>query len=164
MSNNAIRNFATENNLNENNESFHHNMIANLMENDIAIDNTSQAMTESIEEEFLNEFKENVKQWLELDQQIKRLTTATKERRKKKNEINLKIVDFMHKYNIEDLNTKDGIIRYKTTYVKEPLSQKTIKIKLIDMFKNDKSKMEEIENIFTNRAKVEKISLKRLKL
>ena len=164
MSNNAIRNFATENNLNENNESFHHNMIANLMENDIAIDNTSQEMTESIEEEFLNEFKENVKQWLELDQQIKRLTTATKERRKKKNEINLKIVDFMHKYNIEDLNTKDGIIRYKTTYVKEPLSQKTIKIKLIDMFKNDKSKMEEIENIFTNRAKVEKISLKRLKL
>ena len=32
------------------------------------------------------------------------------------------------------------------------------------MFKNDKSKMEEIEKIFTNRAKVEKISLKRLKL
>ena len=35
MSDNAIRNFATENNLNQNNELFHHNMITNLMENDI---------------------------------------------------------------------------------------------------------------------------------
>ena len=33
----------------------------------------------------------------------------------------------MARFNIEDLNTKEGIIRYKKTFVKEPLTQKMIK-------------------------------------
>ena len=70
----------------------------------------------------------------------------------------------MHRFNIEDLNTKDGIIRYRKTFVKEPLSQKTIKTKLIEMFKDDQSTMEKVEKIFTDREKVEKTSLRRLKL
>ena len=53
MSDNAIRNFANANNLNQDNQLSHHNMIANLMDNDIAIDNTSQAMTESMNEALL---------------------------------------------------------------------------------------------------------------
>tara|TARA_Y100000591_G_C21790203_1_gene676129 strand:- start:854 stop:1348 length:495 start_codon:yes stop_codon:yes gene_type:complete len=164
MSDNAIRNFANANNLNQDNQLSHHNMIANLMDNDIAIDNTSQAMTESMNEALLEEFKNDVKQWLDLDNQLKRLAAASKERRKKKNDINLKILDFMHRFNIEDLNTKDGIIRYRKTFVKEPLSQKTIKTKLIEMFKDDQSTMEKVEKIFTDREKVEKTSLRRLKL
>ena len=37
---------------------------------------------------------------------LKRLAAASKERRKKKNDINLRILEFMGKFNIEDLNTK----------------------------------------------------------
>ena len=78
--------------------------------------------------------------------------------------MNEKILDFMARYNIEDLNTKEGIIRYKKTYVKEPLTQKLIKEKLNELFKDSDSNLEKINEIFNNRGKVEKTSLRRLKL
>jgi len=160
----ALQSFASANNLNENNELQHHAMIENIVDNDIAIDSTSQAMTESMNEALLEEFKSHVKDWLELDNQLKRLAAAAKERRKKKNDINLKILEFMGRFNIEDLNTKEGIIRYRKTYVKEPLSQKTIKTKLEELFKNDKDTFEKVQKISTEREKIEKTSLRRLKL
>ena len=160
----ALQSFASANNLNESNELQHHAMIENIVDNDIAIDSTSQAMTESMNEALLEEFKSHVKDWLELDNQLKRLAAAAKERRKKKNDINLKILEFMGRFNIEDLNTKEGIIRYRKTYVKEPLSQKTIKTKLEELFKNDKDTFEKVQKIFTEREKIEKTSLRRLKL
>ena len=160
----ALQSFASANNLNENNELQHHAMIDNIVDNDIAIDGTSQAMTESMNEALLEEFKSHVKDWLELDNQLKRLAAAAKERRKKKNDINLKILEFMGRFNIEDLNTKEGIIRYRKTYVKEPLSQKTIKTKLEELFKNDLDTFEKVQKIFTEREKIEKTSLRRLKL
>ena len=160
----ALQSFASANNLNENNELQHHAMIENIVDNDIAIDSTSQAMTESMNEALLEEFKSHVKDWLELDNQLKRLAAAAKERRKKKNDINLKILEFMGRFNIEDLNTKEGIIRYRKTYVKEPLSQKTIKTKLEELFKDDLDTFEKVQKIFTEREKIEKASLRRLKL
>ena len=160
----TLQSYAEANNLTTDNTLEHHNMISNIMNNDIAIDNTSHEMTESMNEVLLEEFKDNVKQWLELDNQLKRLAAASKERRKKKNDINLKILEFMGKFNIEDLNTKDGIIRYKKTFVKEPLSQKTIKTKLEEIFKDDQENFEKIAKIFTDREKIEKTSLRRLKL
>lgn len=160
----ALQSFASANNLNENNELQHHAMIDNIVDNEIAIDGTSQAMTESMNEALLEEFKSHVKDWLELDNQLKRLAAAAKERRKKKNDINLKILEFMGRFNIEDLNTKEGIIRYRKTYVKEPLTQKTIKTKLEELFKNDHDTFEKVQRIFTEREKIEKASLRRLKL
>jgi hypothetical protein len=160
----ALKSFASANNLNENNELKHHAMINNIVDNDIAIDNTSNAMTESMNEALLDEFKTHVKDWLELDNQLKRLEAAAKERRNKKNAINLKILEFMGRFNIEDLNTKEGIIRYKKTYVKEPLSQKTIKTKLEELFKNDLDTFNKVQKIFTDREKIEKTTLRRLKL
>lgn len=160
----ALKNYASVNNLNQDNQLEHHNMINNIVDNDIAIDNTSKEMTESMNEALLDEFKNNVKQWLELDNQLKRLAAAAKERRIKKTDINLKILDFMGRFNIEDLNTKDGVIRYRKTFVKEPLSQKLIKTKLEELFKDDQENYEKIEKIFTDRDKIEKTSLRRLKL
>jgi hypothetical protein len=160
----ALQNYAAANNLTTDNSLEHHNMINNIVDNEIAIDSSSKEMTESMNEALLEEFKNNVKQWLELDNQLKRLAAASKERRKKKDEINLSILEFMSKFNIEDLNTKDGIIRYRKTFVKEPLSQKTIKNKLEELFKDDQENFEKIEKIFTDREKIEKMSLRRLKL
>ena len=158
---NLIKNYATSNNLvndNTNNE----NVVSNIIDNDIAVDSTD--MTESMNEVLLDEFKKDVQDWMNIDNQMKRLEVALKERRTKKKDLNLKILDFMGRFNIEDLNTKEGIIRYKKTYVKEPLSQKIIKEKLLDIFKNDKENSERVEKIFTNREKIEKTSLRRINI
>ena len=134
------------------------------MNNDIALDNTNTDLVETMNEALLEEFKNNVQSWMDLDNQLKRLEAASKQRKTKKKELNEKILDFMAKYNIEDLNTKQGVIRYKKVFVKEPLSQKIIKERLSDLFRDDQTNYEKIEKIFTDRGKVEKQSLRRLKL
>jgi|TARA_B110000259_G_C13988507_1_gene391465 hypothetical protein len=156
---NLIKNFANNNNLNDN---LNDNIVSNIIDNDIAVDSTD--MTESMNEVLLDEFKKDVQDWMSLDNQMKRLEVAVKERRKKKKDLNLKILDFMDRFNIEDLNTKEGIIRYKKSFVKEPLSQKKIKDKLMDMFKDDNAISEKVEKIFTDRGKVEKTTLRRINI
>jgi hypothetical protein len=160
MSDNLIRDYANANHLNENIPQS--NLVENIMNNDVAIDETQ--MTESMNELMLEEFKKNVQNWMLIDNQMKRLAAASKQLKVKKNDMNEKILDFMARYNIEDLNTKEGIIRYKKTYVKEPLTQKLIKEKLNEIFKDSDTNLEKINEIFNNRDKVEKTSLRRLKL
>jgi len=159
MSDNLIRNYAEANNLDNNP---HTNFAQTILENDVAIDQNQ--LTESMNEMMLEEFKENVKAWTLADNQVKRLNAASKQLKTKKKELNEKILDFMARFNIEDLNTKEGIIRYKKTFVKEPLTQKMIKEKLNELFKDSDTHLEKINEIFTNRNKVEKTSLRRLKI
>lgn len=159
MSDNLIRNYAEANNLDNNP---HTNFAQTILENDVAIDQNQ--LTESMNEMMLEEFKENVKAWTLADNQVKRLNAASKQLKTKKKELNEKILDFMARFNIEDLNTKEGIIRYKKTFIKEPLTQKMIKEKLNELFKDSDTHLEKINEIFTNRNKVEKTSLRRLKI
>jgi hypothetical protein len=159
MSDDLIRNYAEANQLNNNPQ---RDFAESIMNNDIAVDETR--MTESMNELMLEEFKKNVQNWMTYDNQMKRLAAASKQLKQKKNELNEKILDFMSKYNIEDLNTKEGVIRYKKTYIKQPLTQKLIKEKLNDMFKDNETDLERINEIFNNREKIEKTSLRRLKL
>ena len=158
MSDNLIRNYAEANNLDNNP---HTNFAQTILENDVAIDQNQ--LTESMNEMMLEEFKENVKAWTLADNQVKRLNAASKQLKTKKKELNEKILDFMARFNIEDLNTKEGIIRYKKTFVKEPLTQKMIKEKLNELFKDSDTHLEKINEIFTNRNKIEKTRLRRLK-
>ena len=162
MNDDLIRNYATLNDLS--NQNMDNSLVDNIMNNDIALDNTNTDLVETMNEALLEEFKDNVQAWMDLDNQLKRLEAASKQRKTKKKELNEKILDFMAKYNIEDLNTKQGVIRYKKVFVKEPLSQKIIKERLSDLFKDDQTNYEKIEKIFTDRGKVEKQSLRRLKL
>lgn len=159
MSDDLIRNYAEANQLNNNPQ---RDLAESIMNNDIAVDETR--MTESMNELMLEEFKKNVQNWMTYDNQMKRLAAASKQLKQKKNELNEKILDFMSKYNIEDLNTKEGVIRYKKTYIKQPLTQKLIKERLNDIFKDNETDLERINEIFNNREKVEKTSLRRLKL
>lgn len=156
---NLIKKFANNNNLNND---LNNNIVSNIVDNEIAVESTD--MTESMNEVLLEEFKKEVQDWMQLDNDMKRLEAALKLRRTKKKDLNLKILDFMDRFNIEDLNTKHGVIRYKKTYVKEPLSQKKIKEKLQEIFKDDKENSDKVEKIFTNRGKVEKNSLRRINI
>ena len=70
--------------------------------------------------EELENFKNQVKQWIEYDNQIVKLKQALKERRRVQDQLTERIGSFMSKYNIEDLNTKHGKIRCKIIDIKTP--------------------------------------------
>lgn len=118
--------------------------------------------------EHLNEFKEQVKNWLRLDNEInainskiKMLDNEKKHRKKLLNELSSRILKFMGNNEIDELNSKDGIIKYKKSYVKEPLTHKTIISKLKTQFNNSEDAIDKINRVFKDRGKIEKIGLKR---
>lgn len=113
----------------------------------------------------LEEFREYVRKWLDLDNNIKKAQEVIRERKKVRDKLSIVISGFMCKYNIEDLNTKEGRIRCKVSTVRSPVNQKVIKQKITDYFSHDENKKEEILNkIYEERDKVEKVSLRRLKI
>jgi DNA repair ATPase RecN len=111
----------------------------------------------------LEEFRKYVTHYIDIDNDIKKLKGALRDRNSVKNELTSYIIKFMVKFNIEDLNTKQGKIRYNVKKQKAPLSQKTIKEKLEELHNPSISCKELTEKIFDNRSTVEKHSLRRLK-
>jgi hypothetical protein len=108
------------------------------------------------------DFKKNVKTWLELDDDIQTLNEALKARKKMKEEITPKLTEFMNSYQINDLNTKDGQLKFSKLNVAKPLSKKYLMNRVGDFFKSY-SKGEEIVNfVYENRERQEKFKLRRV--
>jgi hypothetical protein len=106
-----------------------------------------------------------VKKWIELDNWIKKSQEITKQKRKQKDKLGEVITNFMTKCNIEDLNTSEGKIRCKVRYVKSGVNQKVVKEKIAELLKdNEETCNTLITKIFEEREKVEKVSLRRIKI
>lgn len=118
-------------------------------------------------DELLDDFKNQVKTWMELDNIIKKLQEMLKERRAYKNQLTQKIVRFMNQYNIEDLDTREGSLRSRVSYTKTPLTQKMIKENIKAYFAgmgNTIVGAQVTEAVFNanNRDRIERVSLKRV--
>jgi len=112
-------------------------------------------------EEFV-EFKNNVKDWVTLDDDISTLQKAIKERKKKKDELTPQIMDFMNRFKINDLNTVNGKLKFTKSLYTKPLNKQYLISKLGDFFK-DFSKGEKAASfILENRDKEEKFKLRRV--
>lgn len=125
-------------------------------------DDDEPAKMEMPEPAALLDFKNQVKKWLEVDEQYKKLRKGSQECVVAKKALTSKILDFMARYNIEDLNTAAGKIRYKVALVKEPLSQNDIKEKVLQHFRETKNPEELNDRIFAARKTIPKPTLKRL--
>ena len=112
----------------------------------------------------MDDFKQLVKKWFELDNYMKKVQQVIKDKRKEKLQISQIIMAFMCKYNIEDLNTKEGRIRCKSVQVKAPINKEFIKQQLIQYVKEETKRDEVIQKIYEERETVEKTTLRRLKI
>ena len=114
----------------------------------------------------LEDFKNKVKIWIKLDNEIKELSNKIKvldnERKQRKKymmTLTPHILSYMSSNEIEELNSRDGRLRYKASMVKPPLTQKDIKSKLYTAFQNNH---EDLDRIFNEREKIQKVTLRRL--
>jgi hypothetical protein len=131
--------------------------------------NHQMVVSENIQnsEDELKDFKEQVKSWLKLDNEVKAINAKIKildnERKHRKKLIDVfsnKILKFMSSNEIDELNSKDGIIKCKASNVKKPLKQKELIQKLKEQFQNIMEADEKIETVFKG-EKIQKITLKR---
>ena len=118
-------------------------------------------------EDDLKDFKEQVKSWLKLDNEVKAINAKIKildnERKHRKKLIDVfsnNILKFMTNNEIDELNSKDGIIKCKASNVKKPIKQKELIQKLKEQFQHIMEADEKIETVFKG-EKIQRITLKR---
>tara|TARA_B100001093_G_scaffold507391_1_gene567879 strand:+ start:62 stop:412 length:351 start_codon:yes stop_codon:yes gene_type:complete len=89
---------------------------------------------------------DNVKQWLNIDNEIKTLQKEIKERRKIKKTITASLVDIMKNRDIEIMSTSDGELIRTSRKVKSALSKKHLLQSLSVFFKNDSEIIGKLSN------------------
>ena len=111
----------------------------------------------------LTKFKMTVHKWLELDEQVKGLQDALREKKTRKTSLTDEIIAFMTRFNVEDLNASNGCrLRMKIVAAKEPLSQTSIKEKVSLYFKEAQGGDDLNAKIFSERKTFDRPTLRRL--
>ena len=110
---------------------------------------------------FKNKLKNEVKEYLELDDQIKAINKALKERRDKKKKLSESILENMKKFQIDFMNTKNGKLTYATSKRKEPLNKKNPITGLNNYFNNEDESKKVSKIVLDSRSDVTKVTLRR---
>jgi hypothetical protein len=119
------------------------------------------------QEDSIEEFKEKVKNWIKLDLEvksinakIKMLDIERKNRKKFMEALSESILKFMTQNEIDELNSKEGIVKFKKSSVKKPYSQKELIQRLKSEFESVEDAEQKIRDIFyKNRERLEKTKL-----
>lgn len=97
-------------------------------------------------------FKERVKRWLNVDQQISELEKEIRELKKVRNkELEPEITLFMTKHNVKDLNTDSGKLRCHERKTKKGLNKNNIRENLSKYLTEDEKLDQAIDDLWTNR-------------
>ena len=108
-----------------------------------------------------DKFKENVKEYLDIDDQIKALNKAVKARRDKKKKLSEYILKLMKQFEIDNMNTSNGKLIYSVSKSKEPLSKKNL-LTTLNLYYNNNDKATEVSKyIMENRPVKERVTLRR---
>lgn len=112
-------------------------------------------------DEEMDRFKNQVKQWIALDNEVKDISAKMrfldKERKRRKQAMDAmkqSIIVFMGSNDIDQLNSKDhGVIKTRTSYVKEALTRKMLLTRLRNSFRDDTQVEEKLKEVFDNRER-----------
>jgi hypothetical protein len=99
-------------------------------------------------EEDLELFRQQVSEWLKLDDQIRKLSVAVRERKVHQRAIGQKIQNFMLTHNYDNLNTQQGRIRATSRSVKPPVKIADIRQTLLEFADKPITGQELMDRIF----------------
>ena len=105
---------------------------------------------------------DSVKSWINIDNEIRQLQSAIKERRKQKKELTENLVNTMKQNDIDVFNIPDGELIYTKTRSKTPLSKKHLLLSLSEYFKDNKEMVDQLGKFILDSRKIkEKENIKR---
>lgn len=141
-------------------------MVNTVQVRDLTVVQSSTTPQEDLQDNIsVENFSVLVKKWIELDNWIKKSQEVVKQKRKQKEKLGDIITHYMCRYNIEDVNTSEGKIRCKVRYVKSGVNQKVVKEKISEVLKDNEETCNTLmTKIFEERDKVERVSLRRIKI
>lgn len=93
---------------------------------------------------------EHVKEWINLDNDLKELRAQMKENRNRKKQITSILVDIMKTNEIDCFDITDGQLLYSKKSVKKPLTKKHLLTSLTKYFANNKDMVKELGSFIMN--------------
>lgn len=106
----------------------------------------------------------SIKEWITIDNELKELAKAAKERRERKKELTNTLVDVMRDHEIDCFDVNEGKLIYTKNKVKETMSKKYLLQTLQSFYKDDPTQASQVsEYILNNRQEKIKESIKRKK-
>ena len=99
-------------------------------------------------------FEDNIKQWVSLDNNIKKLNEQTKLFRKQRNDLTTNIITYASENNMQHAVIKitNGKLKFQNTKQTQPLTLKYIKECLQDMIANEENVTQIMDHIKQKRA------------
>lgn len=93
-------------------------------------------------------FRQQVGEWLKLDDQIRKLSVAMRERKVHQRAIGQKIQQFMLTNNYDNLNTQQGRIRSTSRNVKQPVKITDVRTTLMELGDKPVTGQELLDRLF----------------
>ena len=116
---------------------------------------TMQNQNKAGQLETLDQLKQNVREWVKLDNDIRALNKEITNRRNEKKSISKRLIDVMRDNKLDVFELKDGQLMYVKKNKKKPITQKQLLTLLSSYYKEDVSKAEEMRNyLLENREEV----------
>jgi len=104
----------------------------------------------------------NIKDWINMDNEISQLKQEIKERNNKKKNLTENLVTVMKTNNIDCFDINGGALIYKKNKIKKPINGKTLLSALQNYYKNDSKIAEEItKHVMNSREEQVKEIIKR---
>ena len=109
----------------------------------------------------VQDFKKLVQEWIQMDDNIRKLEAHVKEMKNKKKVLTPVILDFMSSRKITECNNEAGSLKCSKSLRTKPLNKVSIRAKMIDFFKNIEQGDKATKFLLENREKEEVLTLKR---
>ena len=105
---------------------------------------------------------EIVKEWIQLDNEMKDLALQTRKKRENKKELSNMLIDIMRNNEIDCFDIQDGQLMYCKRITKKSMTKKDILETVYGMFENEPEKASEIaQKLLDNRKEVVTETIKR---
>ena len=99
---------------------------------------------------------ESIKEWIQIDNELKEIAKLAKERRERKKELTNSLVDVMKTNEVDCFDVKDDKLIYTKNKVKATLSKKSLMSALQDYYKDDPQQGQQLTEFLLN-SREEKI-------
>tara|TARA_Y100000589_G_C27181041_1_gene640759 strand:+ start:682 stop:1101 length:420 start_codon:yes stop_codon:yes gene_type:complete len=122
-------------------------------------DSDDDVQTEPPPQDKLMQIQQYVKQWLSIDDEVKKLKKAIQVRKQQQKQITETILGFMDNYNIPHFNTHNGKLIFAKSQQTESVNQKFLQSALDHLFPQQSEQI--MGSILNLRQKKERVRLKR---
>jgi hypothetical protein len=108
-----------------------------------------------------NEFKKNVKKWVEIDDTIREIRVKSKELAQEKKSYEEFILSFLETVDEKSVGIGDGKLTRSVSQCKAPLKKENIHKALVEITGDNNKALEMTEHIIKSRGTTERVNLKR---